>query len=81
MAVGVPVIATNIAAISELVEHGKTGLLVRPSDPEALADAVVAMIQNYEFRRRAAELGRNKVIEEFDIDKETVRLRDYLLGH
>src|SRR5262249_14000759 len=37
LAVGVPVIATNIAGISELIEDGKTGLLVRPSDPVALA--------------------------------------------
>jgi colanic acid/amylovoran biosynthesis glycosyltransferase len=79
MAVGVPVIATNIAAISELVEHGKTGLLVRPSDPEALTDAIITMIQNYKSRTRAAMLGRNRVIEEFDVDKETARLRDYLL--
>src|SRR5262249_33629505 len=33
MAVGVPVIATNIAGTSELIEDGKTGVLVRPSDP------------------------------------------------
>ena len=80
MAVGVPVIATNIAAISELIEHGKTGLLVRPSDPGALADAVIKMVDDYEFRRRAAQLGRTKVIEEFDVDKETARLKSYLFG-
>lgn len=40
MAVGVPVIATNIAGTSELVEHGVTGLLVRPSDNEALKKAI-----------------------------------------
>ena len=79
MAVGVPVIATNIAAISELVEHGKTGLLVSPSDPEALAEAIIKMMHDYDFRRRAAELGRKKVIEEFDVDKETARLRACLL--
>ncbi len=79
MAVGVPVIATNIAAISELVEHGKTGLLVRPSDSEDLAEAIITMMRDYDFRRRAAELGRKKVIEEFDVDKETARLRACLL--
>lgn len=79
MAVGVSVIATNIAGTSELVEHGKTGLLVRPSDPQALADAVVRMIDSYEFRLRAAELGRLKVMEEFDVNKESAKLRQYLL--
>jgi colanic acid/amylovoran biosynthesis glycosyltransferase len=79
MAIGVPVIATNIAGTSELVEDGKTGILIRPSDPEALADAVVRMIDDYDFRKRAAVLGRRKVEAEFDVDKETAKLRIYLL--
>jgi len=74
MAVGVPVIATNIAGASELIEDGKTGLLVRPSDAEALADAVVRMIEDHGFRLRAAEFGRKKVVEEFDVDKESAKL-------
>jgi glycosyltransferase involved in cell wall biosynthesis len=79
MAVGVPVIATNIAGTSELIEHGKTGLLVRPSDAKALAEAVITMIENYSFRLRAAEFGRKKVIDEFDIENETKKLNEYLL--
>jgi len=79
MAVGLPVIATNIAGTSELVEHGKSGVLIRPSDPQAIADAVIRLIDDYDFRKRAAELGRAKVVEEFDVDKETAKLRDYLL--
>jgi glycosyltransferase involved in cell wall biosynthesis len=79
MAVGVPVIATNIAGTSELIEDGKTGLLVRPSDAKALANAVVTMMKDFNFRLRAAELGRKKMIEEFDIEKETAKLNGYLL--
>jgi len=76
MAVGVPVIATNVAGTSELVEQEKTGLLVRPSDPQALANAVIVMIDSYDFRRRAAELGRQKVVDEFDVNKETAKLQE-----
>lgn len=79
MAVGVPVVATNIAGTSELVENGKTGILVRPSDPQALADAVVKMMGDYDFRRRAAQLGRAKIENEFDIDKESAKLNSYFL--
>lgn len=79
MAVGLPVIATNIAGTSELVEGGKTGLLVRPADPQAIAEAVITMTQDGEFRRRAAELGRAKVENEFDITKECARLSEYFL--
>jgi len=79
MAVGVPVIATNIAGTSELIEDGKTGILIRPSDSQALAEAVVRMIEDYEFRLNAAEQARRKVVEEFDIDKETAKLNQYLV--
>jgi colanic acid/amylovoran biosynthesis glycosyltransferase len=79
MAMGVPVIATNIAGTSELVEDGRTGLLVRPSDSQALADAIVKMINDYGFRLRAAELGRKKVVDEFDLAKECAHLNASLL--
>ncbi|MGA2129010.1 MAG: glycosyltransferase, partial [Xanthobacteraceae bacterium] len=79
MAVGVPVIATNVAGTSELIEDGRTGLLVRPSDPQALAEAIARMIRDHPFRLRVAQLGRQKVVDEFDVDKETARLNAYLL--
>jgi colanic acid/amylovoran biosynthesis glycosyltransferase len=74
MAIGVPVIATNIAGTSELVEHGKTGLLVRPSDSQALSEAIVRLITDYVFRLSIAELGRKKVSDEFDVAKESAKL-------
>ena len=79
MAVGVPVIATNIAGTGELIEDGKTGILIRPSDAQALADAVVRMINDHGFRLRAAEMGRRKVVDEFDVDKESANLNQYLV--
>jgi glycosyltransferase involved in cell wall biosynthesis len=79
MAVGVPVIATNIAGTSELIEDGKTGILIRPADSQALTEAVIRMIKGYEFRLRATELARQKVVDEFDIDKETAKLNKYLI--
>lgn len=74
LAIGVPVIATNIAGTGELVEDGKTGLLVRPSDSSALADAIKKMITDYDFRLAIAENGRRKVIDEFDMEKESEKL-------
>jgi colanic acid/amylovoran biosynthesis glycosyltransferase len=79
MAIGVPVIATNVAGTSELIEDGKTGLLVRPSDTEALAEAIERMILDHKFRVLAAELGRRKVSDEFDVEHETAKLQKYLL--
>ena len=76
MAIGVPVIATNIAGTSELVESEKTGVLVRPSDPQALVDAIQRMTENYDLRLRIVEAARLKVTSEFDVDKETSKLND-----
>ena len=76
MAVGVPVIATNIAGTSELIDDEKSGLLVRPSDVRALAEAIRRMIVDYKFRLIAAEAARKKVVAEFDVDKETKKLNE-----
>ena len=54
MAAGLPVVATAVGGIVELVEHGKTGLLVRPGDPHDLAEAVRQLVND---PRRAAALG------------------------
>ncbi|TPQ27240.1 colanic acid biosynthesis glycosyltransferase WcaL [Bradyrhizobium guangdongense] len=80
MAVGVPVISTNIAGTSELVEDGSAGLLVRPADAHALVTALDRMIKDYSFRKSASSTGRQKVESEFDSDKETEKLkREFLL--
>jgi len=52
---GTPVIAANIGAASELVEHGRTGLLFRPGDPEDLADKVAWA---WSHPHALAEMGR-----------------------
>jgi glycosyltransferase involved in cell wall biosynthesis len=77
MAIGVPAIVTNIAGTSELIHDGQTGLLVAPSDSEALIDAILLLIRDYPFRIRIAERARQKVVDEFDVDKETAKLSDY----
>jgi glycosyltransferase involved in cell wall biosynthesis len=50
-AAGVPVIASNIGALGELVDHGRTGLHVRPGDAEDLARQVEWLAANEEQRR------------------------------
>ena len=54
-AFGKPVVATTVGGIPEMVEEGKTGLLVPPRNAQALADAVVSLLQNQSLKK---EMGR-----------------------
>jgi glycosyltransferase involved in cell wall biosynthesis len=66
MATGLPVVATPVGDIHRAVEDGVTGRLVPPRDPEALADALEALLVDPDLRRRMGEAGRRKVEGEFD---------------
>jgi glycosyltransferase involved in cell wall biosynthesis len=76
MAMGVPVVATRISAIPELIEDGKTGLLVEPGDPEALADALLRALTDTDLRREMIAAAQDKVSRCFD----NRRLIDDLAG-
>ena len=52
MAAELPVVASNVGGLGELVVDGETGLLVPPGDPEALAEALGRLIEDRELRRR-----------------------------
>lgn len=52
MAVGTPVIATAVGGIPEVLEYGECGVLVEHADPEALADALVALLGDEARKRR-----------------------------
>ena len=65
MACAVPVVATRVEAVPEIVEDGGTGLLVPPGDPEALADALVALLADPARARALGQRGRERVAERF----------------
>jgi glycosyltransferase involved in cell wall biosynthesis len=66
MAVGLPVVATEVSAIPELVENGKTGTLVKSGNPAAMAVALRQVLEHPEARLNWAAAARKKVEEEFD---------------
>jgi colanic acid/amylovoran biosynthesis glycosyltransferase len=71
MAAGVPVVATQIAGIPELVQHEKSGLLVLPGDAVSTASAIRRLLENPELRNRYAEAARRQIEQEFDVNSET----------
>jgi glycosyltransferase involved in cell wall biosynthesis len=78
-----PIVATNVGGVAEIVEHGHSGLLVEPGNPEALADAVASVLND---RAKAASLGaeaRRKVERVFSLEKHAenmMSLYEAILG-
>ncbi len=69
MAVSLPVVASNISAIPEVVEDGTSGWLVPPGDPDALAAAVTEAMGADDERRRRGEAGRARLDRVFGLPR------------
>jgi glycosyltransferase involved in cell wall biosynthesis len=67
MACGLPVVATRVGGLPEVVDHGVTGLLVPPGDPAALAEAVARLWNDPARRERMGSAGAQRALELFDI--------------
>jgi glycosyltransferase involved in cell wall biosynthesis len=68
MTCGVPVVATAVNSVPEIVVSGRTGILARPGDPRSLADALAYLLDRPEEASRMAEAARRHVGEQFRPD-------------
>ena len=68
MAAGVPVIATNIGNLAEIVENGKEGILIEPNNKEQILAAVKKISDNDEFREMIVKNAKEKS-QRFSIDR------------
>ena len=75
MALAKPVIATNGGGIPEIVEDGRTGLLVPMGDPLSMADAITQILNNPAQAAEMGKLGRQRVIDHFTIQRTTTQLQ------
>jgi glycosyltransferase involved in cell wall biosynthesis len=66
LAAGLPVVTTRITGVPELVEDGRTGLLVPPARPQALADALQRVLEDADLRRTLQVNGLEAVRAGFD---------------
>jgi glycosyltransferase involved in cell wall biosynthesis len=67
MAAGLPVVASAVGGVPELVVSGQTGLLVRPDDIDALADALRTVLSDALLRRSMGDSGRARAEQLFDL--------------
>ncbi|MBN1453573.1 MAG: glycosyltransferase family 4 protein [Anaerolineales bacterium] len=69
MAVGTPVIASNVGGIPEVVRDGQAGFLVPPEDPEALAEKIELLLSDNELRERMGQNARERFLEKFKLQR------------
>src|SRR5690606_25340670 len=74
MGSGVPVVASDLSGIPELVIDEETGLLTPPGDAGAIAAALERLYNDPELRQRLGSAGRDKVLREFDLHKNAEHL-------
>lgn len=80
MSLGLPVVAADGGGVPEVVEEGRTGLLVPPGDPEALARAVCWMLSHPEERKEMGERGKRRVEEAFELRVRCKEMEEQLLS-
>jgi len=74
MAAGVPIVATDVGGTAELIEPEISGRLVRPDDPQQLADAMSSVLNNSELAARFRHAGRQRAEQRFDIAVAAARV-------
>lgn len=77
LAAGLPVVATRVGGIPEIIEDGESGVLVPPHDPDSLASALLRVLNSPDLAQQLSCAGRNKVQMVFSFErllKETQNL-------
>jgi len=80
LASGVPVVATRLSGVPELVRDGDTGLLAEPGDSASLRAALERALGEPDGSRRRAAAGRELVEREFDAGAGAQRMAELLRG-
>jgi glycosyltransferase involved in cell wall biosynthesis len=80
MASGLPVVATNVGAIPEIVEDGVSGVLVPPNSPSALADSLQRLVRQPEQRRSMGERGLQLAHRDHDAKRNIESILELMTG-
>jgi glycosyltransferase involved in cell wall biosynthesis len=74
LAAGLPVVATAVGGVPELVHHDENGLLVPPQDPQALASSIVGLLRDPSRRERMGAAGRRVQAQDFSMAAVTQKV-------
>jgi colanic acid/amylovoran biosynthesis glycosyltransferase len=78
-AAGLPSIVSRNGGLTETVEDGVTGLVIGESNVDELADALSTLLSDESLRERLGTAGRQRVLKQFDLNKQTAKLEDIYL--
>ncbi|MBN3039332.1 MAG: glycosyltransferase family 4 protein [Candidatus Omnitrophica bacterium] len=68
-AMGLPIVASDVGGVYTLVKDGINGFLVRPQEPQGIADAVLKLIRDKELAKRFGQQGKHQVEESFNLSQ------------
>jgi len=74
MAASLPVVATQVGGNGEAVEHGTTGFIVPPENPEAMSDAIERLLAHPTQMKAMGNAGRNRALEKFTTEAMMARI-------
>jgi len=80
MSLGIPVIATDVGGVSEVVEHNVSGLIIQPNDIYALATALAEIANNHDLSQFLASNGRKRYLSHFTAAKMAQKYHELICG-
>jgi glycosyltransferase involved in cell wall biosynthesis len=78
MSCGLPVVATSVGGIPEIIEHGVSGLLVEPRSPESLAQSMAKLLLDDDTRNSMGKKAREIAMERFSLE-HVVKLTEEII--
>ncbi|MFC1806799.1 lipopolysaccharide heptosyltransferase II [Candidatus Omnitrophota bacterium] len=73
---GVPVIASRVGGIIDIIEDGENGLLVNPADWSGLSDAIIKVLKDKDLRKKLSVNGRRSVVKKFSLSQMYIKTLD-----
>lgn len=80
MALGLPVVASRVGGIPEIITHDVNGLLVPPGDADALAEQIGRLVDSPKLRHQLGEAAVTRVRDRFDVSALTRRMEELFIG-
>ena len=78
MSAKLPVIATDVGAVPEIIDDHKNGLLIQPKDPAGLADGIKEILENDHLRNELGIQAHQTVLFKFELDKMVKKIEELI---